>query len=254
MSNQSNQTPELNRADTSEAPMTGEDRFVDVRARLNELLERGEISAEAFAEYSTTADAALSSTPDGGRMHNSAPTLFVAGDGNRFAYRRFGNPVGTPIVLFQHFMGNLDNYDPAVTDALAVGREVILTDNAGVGLSTGAAPETVAGMANSVFVIARFRIADYDTWKAAFDDHVEARIRHGAIGHRVFRVEGDENALTVMVEFTSHGGAVGLIRDDVSTLHAIRRGGVEGGPHDVRWQLDYLDQVDVADYSTLPFS
>src|SRR4029077_20012274 len=34
-----------------------------------------------------------------------------------------------------------------ITDALATGREVILTDNAGVGLSTGAAPETVAEMA-----------------------------------------------------------------------------------------------------------
>jgi pimeloyl-ACP methyl ester carboxylesterase len=50
-------------------------------------------------------------------------------------------------VLLQHFMGNLDNYDPAITDALAMGREVILTDNAGVGLSTGVAPETVAGLA-----------------------------------------------------------------------------------------------------------
>ena len=79
--------------------------------------------------------------------HNTAPTQFVEADGIRFAYRRFGNPIGTPVVLFQHFMGNLDNYDPAITDALAMGREVILTDNAGVGLSTGAAPETVAGMA-----------------------------------------------------------------------------------------------------------
>ena len=79
--------------------------------------------------------------------HNAAATQFVEVDGIRFAYRRFGNPVGTPIVLLQHFMGNLDNYDPAITDALAMGREVILTDNAGVGLSTGAAPETVAGMA-----------------------------------------------------------------------------------------------------------
>src|ERR1700736_5075601 len=79
--------------------------------------------------------------------HNTAPTRFVEADGIRFAYRRFGNPIGTPIVLLQHFMGNLDNYDPAITDALAKGREVILTDNAGVGLSTGVAPETVAGMA-----------------------------------------------------------------------------------------------------------
>jgi pimeloyl-ACP methyl ester carboxylesterase len=82
-----------------------------------------------------------------GHTHNNAPTRFVEVDGVRFAYRRFGNPVGTPVVLLQHFMGNLDNYDPAITDALALGREVILTDNAGVGLSTGAAPETVAGMA-----------------------------------------------------------------------------------------------------------
>jgi pimeloyl-ACP methyl ester carboxylesterase len=78
---------------------------------------------------------------------NIAPTRFVEADGTRFAYRRFGDPIGTPAVLFQHFMGNLDNYDPAITDALAMGREVILTDNAGVGLSTGAAPQTVAGMA-----------------------------------------------------------------------------------------------------------
>src|SRR5216684_6195259 len=80
-------------------------------------------------------------------MHNSEPTRFVNVDGARFAYRRFGNPIGTPIVLLQHFMGNLDNYDPAITDALARGREVILTDNTGVGASTGTAPETVAGMA-----------------------------------------------------------------------------------------------------------
>jgi pimeloyl-ACP methyl ester carboxylesterase len=79
--------------------------------------------------------------------HNTTPTRFVEADGIRFAYRRFGNPLGTPIVLLQHFMGNLDNYDPAITDPLATGREVILTDNAGVGLSTGTPPETVAGMA-----------------------------------------------------------------------------------------------------------
>jgi len=44
-------------------------------------------------------------------------------------------------------MGTLDNWDPAVTDALASGREVILLDNAGVGRSTGNVPHTVRGMA-----------------------------------------------------------------------------------------------------------
>jgi pimeloyl-ACP methyl ester carboxylesterase len=117
-------------------------------AELNELLEQGEISPEAYAEYSATAAAALSSSLESsGHTHNTAPTQFAEADGIRFAYRRFGKPVGTPIMLLQHFMGNLDTYDPAITDALAAGREVILTDNAGVGLSTGAAPTTVAGMA-----------------------------------------------------------------------------------------------------------
>jgi hypothetical protein len=82
-----------------------------------------------------------------GHTHHTAPTRFVESGGTRFAYRRFGNPIGTPIVLLQHFMGNLDTYDSAIIDALAAGREGILTDNAGVGLSTGAEPETVIGMA-----------------------------------------------------------------------------------------------------------
>jgi pimeloyl-ACP methyl ester carboxylesterase len=100
------------------------------------------------ADAGAMADAAPSSNSDSsGHTHNTAPTRFVDVGETRFAYRRFGNPIGTPIVLLQHFMGNLDNYDPAITDELAMGREVILTDNAGIGLSTGMAPETVAGMA-----------------------------------------------------------------------------------------------------------
>src|ERR1700759_3614900 len=79
--------------------------------------------------------------------HDTVAARFVEADGVRFAYRRFGNPAGTPIVLLQHFMGNLDNYDSEITDALASRREVVLTDNAGVGLSTGEAPKTVSGMA-----------------------------------------------------------------------------------------------------------
>jgi pimeloyl-ACP methyl ester carboxylesterase len=117
------------------------------REQLDDLLERGEISRETYAEYSATAEAVSSASQTGGQTHTTAPTQFVEAAGIRFAYRRFGNPVGTPIVLLQHFMGNLDNYDPAITDALATGREVILTDNTGVGLSTGSAPETVDEMA-----------------------------------------------------------------------------------------------------------
>jgi pimeloyl-ACP methyl ester carboxylesterase len=77
----------------------------------------------------------------------TAPTQFLDMGDTRIAYRRFGNPTGTPVVFTQHLMGNLDNFDPAICDALAAGREVILFDNAGVASSTGTAPDNLAGMA-----------------------------------------------------------------------------------------------------------
>ncbi len=108
---------------------------------------------------------------------NSAPTGFVEADGTRFAYRRFGEPLGTPLVLLQHFMGNLDNYDPAITDALAMGREVILTDNAGVGLSTGTAPDTVAGMArDAASLIDALRLEHVDLFGFSMGGHVAQQI------------------------------------------------------------------------------
>jgi pimeloyl-ACP methyl ester carboxylesterase len=67
--------------------------------------------------------------------------------GERYAYRRFGGGSGLPLLLLQHFTGTLDNWDPALTDALAGERELILFDNAGIGRSSGAVPTTVAGMA-----------------------------------------------------------------------------------------------------------
>jgi hypothetical protein len=48
---------------------------------------------------------------------------------------RFGGPGATPLVLLQHY--NLDNWDPALTVALARERELILVDYPGVGPSSG---------------------------------------------------------------------------------------------------------------------
>jgi pimeloyl-ACP methyl ester carboxylesterase len=79
--------------------------------------------------------------------NTTAPTLFLQANGHDYAYRRFGTGSGLPVLFLQHFTGTLDNWDSAVTDPLASGREVILFDNAGVGRSTGDVPETIAGMA-----------------------------------------------------------------------------------------------------------
>lgn len=89
-------------------------------------------------------------TPVNEYTHDTAPTQFVETEGIRFAYRRFGNPAGLPLVLVQHFRGNMDNHDSAITDRLAQHREVILFDNTGVGQSTGQAPDTIEGMARDV--------------------------------------------------------------------------------------------------------
>jgi pimeloyl-ACP methyl ester carboxylesterase len=69
-----------------------------------------------------------------------------AANGIDYAYRDAGAG-DQPLVLLQHFRGNLDNWDPALIDALAAGRRVVTFDNAGVGGSTGTTPDTVAAMA-----------------------------------------------------------------------------------------------------------
>jgi pimeloyl-ACP methyl ester carboxylesterase len=79
--------------------------------------------------------------------HNTAPTQYVEAGGIRFAYRRFGVPDRTPLVFFQHFMGNLDDHDPALSDAFAADREVILFNNTGVASSSGLVPDTIEAMA-----------------------------------------------------------------------------------------------------------
>ena len=82
-----------------------------------------------------------------GSLHQSAKTRFVEVEGANIAYRRFGKSGGVPLVFFQHFLGNMDNWDPMITDGFAKDREVILFDNAGVAASGGQVPHTVEGMA-----------------------------------------------------------------------------------------------------------
>jgi pimeloyl-ACP methyl ester carboxylesterase len=77
-----------------------------------------------------------------------ASTLRVtAGNAIEYAYRELGDG-DVPFVLLQHFRGNLDNWDPALVDALATDRRVISFDNVGVGATTGETPNTIEAMAH----------------------------------------------------------------------------------------------------------
>jgi len=84
----------------------------------------------------------------------TAPTQFIETRLETYAYRRFGGGAAPPLVFLQHFTGTLDNWDPAVTDPLAGGREVILFESAGLGRSTGEVPTTIAGMTEHLFAFA----------------------------------------------------------------------------------------------------
>ena len=56
------------------------------------------------------------------RAYSGLPNKAVsAADGIDYAYRDTGGEAGgiLPLVLFQHFRGNLDSWDPALIDALA---------------------------------------------------------------------------------------------------------------------------------------
>jgi pimeloyl-ACP methyl ester carboxylesterase len=89
--------------------------------------------------------------------------LIRAADGVDYVYRDTGRASGVPLVLLQHFRGNLDNWDPALIDALAPARRVITFDNAGVGASTGTTPDTIEQMArDAIAFIAAMQFSQVD--------------------------------------------------------------------------------------------
>jgi pimeloyl-ACP methyl ester carboxylesterase len=85
--------------------------------------------------------------------HVTAPTQYVEAGGIRYAYRKFGAEAGTPLLFLQHFRGNMDYWDPLVTDGLAANRPVILFNNAGVASSSGDTPDTVEALADHAAIV-----------------------------------------------------------------------------------------------------
>src|ERR1700756_4671597 len=71
----------------------------------------------------------------------------VAENGIDYAYRDLGTGE-VPLVLLQHFRGNLDNWDPALIDELAARRRAVTFDNRGVGGTSGVTPNSIEAMAD----------------------------------------------------------------------------------------------------------
>jgi pimeloyl-ACP methyl ester carboxylesterase len=138
----------------------------------------------------------------------SAPTRYVEGGGIRFAYRKLGPSTGTPLVLLQHFSGNIDAWDPAVVNTLAVDRPVIAFDNAGVGRSTGNTPDSVEAMArDAVTFIEQLGFSEVDLLGYSLGGCVAQQMaaEHGPLIRKLILVGtaprgGEEHLLAVLKE------------------------------------------------------
>ncbi|CAG8979372.1 hypothetical protein HYALB_00002498 [Hymenoscyphus albidus] len=82
--------------------------------------------------------------------HETAETHYVTIQGVKIAYHRVGRDSGIPLVMPMHFRGNMDFWDPALINALAESRPIILLDNAGIGKSEGEIALELQGWASIV--------------------------------------------------------------------------------------------------------
>lgn len=147
-----------------------------------------------------------------GATLETAPTRYVEGNGIRFAYRKLGPPTGTPLILLQHFSGNIDAWDPAVVNVLAVDRPVIAFDNAGVGRSTGQTPDSIEAMArDAVTFIELLGFSKVDLLGYSLGGCVAQQIaaEHGRLVRKLILVGtapqgGEEHLLAVLQDAFSH--------------------------------------------------
>src|SRR5271166_2857817 len=127
------------------------------------------VSPDCLVREQTRQHARHQRTDRSGTAMTMSPTyselpnkLVNAPNGIDYAHRDAGDGQ-VPLVLLQHFRGNLDNWDPALVDALATTRRVVTFDNAGVGGSSGSTPDTIEQMAREAIVfITALDVAEVD--------------------------------------------------------------------------------------------
>jgi pimeloyl-ACP methyl ester carboxylesterase len=141
----------------------------------------------------------------------TAPTLFIHAGGIKFAYRSFGSSAGTPLIFLQHFSGHMDSWDPAVVNALAKERPVVVFDNTGVGKSSGETPDNVAQMAtDAVQFISTLRLSQVDVLGYSLGGFIAQKIAadHPTLVRRILLVGtapqgGEEHLLKVLADARS---------------------------------------------------
>jgi pimeloyl-ACP methyl ester carboxylesterase len=81
----------------------------------------------------------------------TTPTQYIETNGVKFSYRTLGPKSGTPLIFLQHFTGTMDSWDPAVVNALAKTRPVVVFNNRGVGATNGVVADNVSQMSSDAY-------------------------------------------------------------------------------------------------------
>jgi quinol monooxygenase YgiN len=80
-----------------------------------------------------------------------------------------------------------------------------------------------------VALLISHRVADYDAWKQAFDDHKSARVDASCLGHHINRDADDPNMVYVYCPAADVDKAKALV-DSPEMAEAMKNAGVEGPP------------------------
>src|SRR6202021_2677161 len=141
--------------------------------------------------------------------YQTAPTQYVEARGIRFAYRRFGKAGGAPLVLFMHFTGTMDHWDPAVTDGLAAHRQLILV---GTGPRSGEGMATLTPEAQAIF--GKSYASPDELWQHVHFDTTETSQAAGAAFLKRLRLrrekrdpEGNAKVAPAQIQALSQWGA-----------------------------------------------
>jgi hypothetical protein len=90
-------------------------------------------------------------------------------------------------------------------------------------------------------VLVRHQVADYDTWKAAFDQDEGARREAGVVGHHLNRAEDDPNLVSIYLALTDLDQAKAFAADD-RLRDFMQSAGVTSAP-EMTWMTPVREAV-----------
>jgi quinol monooxygenase YgiN len=88
-----------------------------------------------------------------------------------------------------------------------------------------------------VHVLVRHKVADFTRWKELFDSHLNARMRAGELGFRLFQGVNDPRDVTLLLDWDSVEHARQFMGSD-DLRNKMQQAGVTGTP-----DIQYLEDV-----------